>query len=274
MTFKRLIFTFTACFFLFSSNFVHAEKGLLGNVIDGAAQEVGKRLMGGFLDSLSQPNSAPTSNTWRPGSYHPRYPHVIASDTPNNWMPESGYVWADGNDRNDWTVIPNTANRSSYFIGNASKNYEVVYGGRDGVNLRSSPGGKDIISTAYKQRLVSIKGLSEEPYYLKGIPWVKVKLIGWMVKSSKSHTYVTPVTSDFAYISWNGDGNPTDNFMALRAGASTKATRIAKVYTYTSVKVIESKSDSNFEWIKAEIVGWMAVKGSSKGNQFLVEISE
>ena len=42
---------------------------LWNNAWQGAAQEVGSRLMGGFLDSFSS-----STTSWKPGVLHPRYP--------------------------------------------------------------------------------------------------------------------------------------------------------------------------------------------------------
>lgn len=180
----RLSCLFTFC--LFQSTIVVAEETVMDSLFKGMAYEIGGRVMGAIIDNITQGSRPKSKLNWYPGAYHPRYPNVIADTSPNVWKPADGYVWGNPNDTNDWTVIPKNISRASYFLqsdsNKPSTHYQVVYSGSDGVNLRSAPGGKDILATAFKQSVVLIQSLSTRPYLVRDIPWVKVKLIGWMAR--------------------------------------------------------------------------------------------
>ncbi len=249
----------------------------MGSFVKGMAYEIGGRLMGAIIDNMVK--SPKSQLKWYQGAAHPRYPNVIADNSPNTWRPAEGYVWANPNDSNDWTVILKKSNRASYFMDSNSLpsniSYQVVYGGSDGVNLRSAPGSKDIIATAYKQSVIAIHGLSYKPYFVDNIPWVKVKLVGWMAKKrhDKEYPYILPVQGNLAYVAWDGGDDESDNFIALKARPNISTTRIAKVYTNTSIRISESQDNGNYEWVKAELIGWMALSNRN-GTQLLSEIEQ
>ena len=247
--------------------------------VQGAAQEAGSRLMEGLINSLSTSSTEETI-VWRSGLPHPRYPNVVSSVETNRWQPLQGYAWADPTNPNDWTVILDGENRSNYgvapYVSGQQNNtkYQVTYSGDDGVNLRAEPGGSSILATAYKQNAISIRGLSSEPVIRNGLPWVKVELYGWMAKKQfgKDYSYLRPIGDDISVVTWDGGDNPTDNFIALKAESDISATRIAKIYTFTSVRTGEYKINGNFEWTRVKLIGWMALR-SAKGTQLISEIA-
>ncbi|CAK0754748.1 hypothetical protein CCP3SC5AM1_2040001 [Gammaproteobacteria bacterium] len=44
-------------------------------------------------------------DNWKPGSMHPNYSHVIASETPSSWKPDEGYAWVNPSDSSDFSVV-------------------------------------------------------------------------------------------------------------------------------------------------------------------------
>lgn len=230
------------------------------------------------LENLEDGDTPPPAveEAWVAGTPHPRYPNVVSSVRRNEWQPRSGYVWADPSNRNDWTVLREGEDRSIYqpapYVSGDIPNiaWSVVYRGRDGVNVRAEPGGTSILATAYHQNVATIRGLSAKPVYKNGIPWVKVELHGWMAKRKlgKSYSYLAELGDGNAIVTWNGRGDPDDNFIALKAGPNIQAKRIAKVYTHTSISTGESQVSGSFEWVRARFVGWMATE-NRKGTRLL-----
>lgn len=243
----------------------------------GAAEEAGSRAMGAIIDHLFSDRPQVSSN-WKAGAPHPRYPNVVSDAEQNRWRPAPGFVWADPTDPNDWTVMSLSASRSSYSAPlladghQGATRYTVVYGGQDGVSVRSSPGGEDVIATAYKAPGTSFLVLSTSPYYTNSIGWVKVRLAGWMAKRNlrNGDTNVATLENGLGYVRWDGNGNPKDNFVALRTLGSNSQ-RLAKVYHNTSVRLGQSQTDSDYEWVEAELVGWVALKGP-KGSTLIAPL--
>lgn len=55
--------------------------------------------------SISNSTNESNNTSWQPGSVNTRYEHVVASDTVNSWVPESGYKWINPNDSSDFRVV-------------------------------------------------------------------------------------------------------------------------------------------------------------------------
>jgi hypothetical protein len=147
--------------------------------------------------------------------------------------------------------------------------YTVVYGGTDGVNVRSQPNGK-LLATAFEQTAAPITGLTSFPSRTNGIPWIKVELEGWMAqrKLTKSKPYLQGLDGGIFQVIWDGGGDPNDNYISLKSSPDVSSTRIAKVYTGTNVRTGRMMANGDFEWVEAKLVGWMALR-SGRGTQLL-----
>ena len=256
--------------FLLSTFTWHANaeenKTLADKFLEAAASEAGKRVMALIWDSAGEAIKNSSGNSWRPGSAHPRYPNVIASSSNNNWIPAPGYRWANPVEKNDWSVLSANSETGLTSANNAAdlqrqiKSYRVIYGGADGVNLRSIPGGPEILATAFSTNSHIIASFSPAPYPAKGTDWVKVKLRGWMVRSGQRYRFLSDIDTENAFVSWNGNGDSRDNFVALRSEPSLNGSLLAKIYTGTSVKKTGQQDAESYSWNQVEIVGWMAVR--------------
>lgn len=267
---RHLALSVVSAAFLTASLQAEDKDSLWRAFFKGAAEEAGSRIMGGIIDGLTSPSSQPNpqaSTEWTSGAAHPRYPHIVSGDTVDKWKPAAGYVWADPTDGNDWTVIPAGASRAAYnapplaAAQQAAKPYVVVYDGEDGVNLRSSPGGFDIIATAFKTSGTLFTVISTEPVISGGIPWVKVRFTGWMARHNLRNGDINVATlqNSLGYVLWDGAGDPKDNFIAMKSQADISSHRLAKVYHNTSVRLGDSRNSGSYEWIEAELIGWAAV---------------
>lgn len=136
----------------------------------------------------------------------------------------------------------------------------VAYTGGEGVNLRTKPSGTKIVAAAYQQDAVPLRVLSEKPIYVNGTPWVEVQLNGWMAfrKLSRSSPYLAEVAAGKARVDWDGGENPKDNFISLKTAPDYSAKRIAKIFNRTEVEVGNTIVQGEFEWISAQLIGWMA----------------
>jgi hypothetical protein len=274
----RILVPFLTSFVIWAAP-AHAEEDIVDHFFKGAAEEAGSRAMGAIIDYILSDRPQVSSN-WKAGIPHPRYSNVVSDTQQNRWRPSPGFVWADPTDPNDWTVISANASRSSYSAPllagghQGATRYAVVYGGEDGVSVRSSPGGEDVIATAYKARGASFLVLSTSPYYTNGIGWMKVRMVGWMAKRNlrNGDTNVATLDNGLGYVRWDGNGNPKDNFVALRSLGSTSQ-RLAKVYHNTSLRLGKSQFDTEYEWVEAELVGWMALKGP-KGSILIAPLQD
>lgn len=229
----------------------------------GTMEEAEHRVMGQSLPARPQ-----VSPSWSAGQPHPRYPNVISTAKQNEWRPASGYVWADPSDDNDWTVIRSGETRSSYAAPSYADNHEggriytVAYTGSDGVSLRSTPGGDDVIATVYKTSDTRLMVISTTPYRVDGLDWVKVRLRGWMAMRHlrSGDVNVARLQNGVGYVKWDGAGDPKDNFVAMRT-LGHNAQRLAKVYHNTSVRLGQTRVDGSYEWVESEVVGWIALRG-------------
>jgi hypothetical protein len=158
--------------------------------------------------------------------------------------------------------------QSSSYSRSTQPAYTVVFNGSSGVNVRETPGGR-IIAAAQNQRIVPIGGLST-PVMHNRLPWVQVEIVGWMAR--KKHSRVLPYFAELgggvSRVIWDGNGNPNDNFIALKALPDISSTRAAKVFTGTDVYTGTGVVNGAFEWVPARLVGWMALR-SSKGATLL-----
>lgn len=270
---KKILLPFFLMLLL--TNIAHGEDSLLGGIAKGIAtgmaQEAGKRLMSTIIDGTSsgiEGDEKRVKVRWERNRPHPVYNHVISTETRGEWKPENGYVWQNFQDGNDWSVV-----RVRYYKKNNSRSnntfYRVVYSGKDGVNVRSTPNGKQILAAAYNQSTIPFKYLSSNPNGNRN--WKKFKITGWMVKKSKRRhkEYLVVNLDNIATIIWDGDGNPRDNFVNLRTTTNFKSNNIvARVYTNTSVRVTGRKMIKNREWVNVELIGWMLIK-TSRGKQLL-----
>lgn len=143
----------------------------------------------------------------------------------------------------------------------AGDNYTVAYKGNDGVSIRSSPSG-DIIATAYFGPDTRLTILSEAPEPVDGLEWVQVKVDGWLAKRNlkSGDINIATLADGTGVITWDGGGDPNDNFIAMRTLGS-KGNRIAKVYYRTKVILGESKNSGNYEWAKSSFIGWIPIRG-------------
>jgi tetratricopeptide (TPR) repeat protein len=139
--------------------------------------------------------------------------------------------------------------------------YTIAYKGNDGVSIRSSPSG-DIIATAYFGPDTRLTILSEAPEPVDGLQWVQVKVDGWLAKRNLKNGDINIATlgDGTGVITWDGGGDPNDNFIAMRTLGS-KGSRIAKVYYKTKVMLGESKNSGNYEWAKSSFIGWIPIRG-------------
>jgi len=151
--------------------------------------------------------------------------------------------------------------------------YTVVYSGGDGVSVRSAPGGDEIIATAYRAPDSAFLALSPNTTYVNGIAWIPVRLSGWMARRNlrNGETNIATDGKGWGIVRWDGNGNPTDNFVSLRTFGDDPQ-RLAKVYYNTSIRIGGSRRDSQYEWVQAELFGWMAVKGP-KGTTLIAPVS-
>jgi hypothetical protein len=67
-------------------------------------------------------------------------------------------------------------------------------------------------------------------------------------------------TTNGGVVTWDGGGDPNDNFIAMRTLGS-KGKRIAKVYHRTRVGLGEKTISGNYEWVFAETIGWLPLLG-------------
>lgn len=157
-------------------------------------------------------------------------------------------------------------------IAQTAQRYTVVYGGTDGVSIRSTPGGTEI-ATAHKGSGTSFVVLSPKPQYVDGIPFVRIRMNGWMAKRNLKNGAVNIGTLEdgFGYVTWDGDRNPKDAFIALRTRPSDSQ-RLAKVFHQTRIKLGSSRLDSSYEWVQAELDGWCGLR-SLKGTPLIAPIT-
>ena len=146
--------------------------------------------------------------------------------------------------------------------------YTVVYSGKDGVSVRDDPGGR-LLATAHIQQTVPVGALST-PVMFNGVPWIKVEIVGWMArkKHTRDSSYFADLGNGISRVTWDGNGNPNDNFIALKALPDISSPRAAKVFTGTDVYTGQGVLGSAFEWVPARLVGWMAIT-SPKGTRLL-----
>jgi len=146
--------------------------------------------------------------------------------------------------------------------------YTVVYSGEDGVNVRDEPGGR-LLATAQMQQTVPIGALSA-PVMFNGVPWIKVEIVGWMArkKHTRDSSYFADLGNGLSRVTWDGNGNSNDNFIALKPLPDISSPRAARVFTGTDIYTGEGVVGSSFEWVPARLVGWMAMQ-SSKGTRLL-----
>lgn len=267
---------FLSIILIMTVNVTYGKDGVLEDVAKGfavgIAQEAGKRLMSTIIDGnkwgIQEDSQRKANASWEINRSHPVYSHVISTSNRGEWKPEKGYIWQNSQDGNDWSVMPikNYKQRKS----NTSDNldYQVVYTGRDGVNVRSTPKGKHILATTYKQNTIPLKYISSN--YAGNKKWKKFKITGWMVKKSNKtkKEYLSNNSNNIATITWDGDGDPRDNYVNLRINTNFKSKIVARVYTNTSVRVVNNKFKKNRKWVKVELIGWLLVK-TSKGQQLL-----
>ena len=137
----------------------------------------------------------------------------------------------------------------------------VAYSGVEGASLRRNPSETNVLAAAYPQNSVPLKVLSESPVYVNGAPWVEVQLNGWMAlrKLSRSVPYLAEIAVGKARVDWEGE-RLADNFIALKTAPDYLAKRIAKVFNGTEVEVGNIVVQGEFEWISAQLHGWMAAK--------------
>ena len=139
--------------------------------------------------------------------------------------------------------------------------YTIAYKGADGVSIRSSPGG-DVIATAYFGPDTRLTILSEAPEPVDGLQWVQIKVDGWLAKRNlkSGDINIATLADGTGVITWDGGGDPNDNFIAMRTLGS-KGSRIAKVYYKTKVMLGESKNSGNYEWAESSFTGWLPIRG-------------
>jgi len=247
------------------------DSGMVSSMIKGAltgmAKEAGKRLMETIFSDNTNTNQ---KGTWYIGMFHPTYDHVVASEEKGKWIPENGYIWSDFNNKNDWTVILK-GNKVEEKIQNLSINYTLTYKGKDGMNIRATPGGKHILASTFYQKSIPLVHIPSQNNVNGN--WKKFKITGWMVEKNhhNHHQYLSTIYDDISTIIWDGNGNLKDNFINLRTDTNFSSKIVAKVFTNTSVRIIDRKRFKQYQWVKVELIGWIKVQ-TLKGKKYLIEI--
>lgn len=268
MSLKNLLIVISICLFILNTPLSAEENPSIVSVIikgalKGMAEEAGKRFMETMLNNNSK------SITWYEGMRHPVYDNVIASKEKGRWLPEKGYVWLDQNNKNDWTVILKK-NKIIENINLSSVKYTLVYKGNDGMNIRATPGGRNILATTFFQNYIPL--LHTPSLSNTSGDWKKFKITGWMVEKNhhNNHKYLSKTNDGISTIIWDGNGNLKDNFINLRTNTHLTSNIVAKVYTNTSIRVIDRKVTNKYDWVKAELIGWIKVQKST-GKKYLTQ---
>ncbi len=132
-----------------ATNIAYSKEGFIEGfakgIVKGMANEAGERIMDTILNGKNtgiqgDNNDRKVNNSWFSDRSHPVYENVISTSNRGEWKPVNGYIWQNPHDINDWGVIKihehkkittNSFNHESIY-------YDVVYKGRDGVNVRSA----------------------------------------------------------------------------------------------------------------------------------------
>lgn len=154
---------------------------------------------------------------------------------------------------------------------NKDKKYKLAYKSEDGECLRNKPGG-EVLATIYYGQDTRITILSDSAVDFRGLEWFQVSVKGWMAyRNLKNGDINIALSSSLGVVTWNGGGDPKDNFIAMRTlGLNGK--RIAKVYHGSEIVIADTKIYGNYEWVYAEIVGWLSFSETKR--PFLVESIE
>lgn len=145
--------------------------------------------------------------------------------------------------------------------------YQIVYKGVDGVNVRNSPGDGLVLATAFYQEIAPLELISPNSGEYS-TQWKKFRLTGWMVRRSYNTAYLSNVVDKASTVIWDGKGDPSDNYVNMRVEASMNSTVIARVYTNTPVRILDTEFINHREWVEVEIIGWMLTR-TSKGEQLI-----
>ena len=145
--------------------------------------------------------------------------------------------------------------------------YQIAYKGVDGVNVRKSPSDGLVLATAFYQEIAPLELVSSNNGESSTL-WNKFRLTGWMVRRSYNTIYLSDVVDNASTVIWDGKGDPSDNYVNMRVEASLNSTVIARVYTNTPIRILDSELVNNREWVEVEIIGWMLTR-TSKGEQLI-----
>ncbi len=143
-----------------------------------------------------------------------------------------------------------------------TKQVQVLYSGRDGINLRQDKNFDDdkILGTVHKQSAMPIEQFGEDSELGDEI-WVNIEIKGWIPVKNRTHTYLNKIDNGNWEVIWN---KPGDQYVAMRAGFDSEGALISKVSTGTHIEELESKTVEGREYILGKIYGWVVKKNQTK----------
>jgi hypothetical protein len=241
-----------------------AQDGLFTPILANAIITPGQSISDVAMEVRRQVNQQ-SGGSQTPGEYNQLFDKIILanSDSPSSFVPPAPQIQPPAPP----TSPPPAAFQPPQVLATATnqeqlhgKIYTVAYRGEDGVSLRSEPGGQ-ILATLYYGPDTLLSVLSNSPVNYEGLSWIQVSVRGWMgIRNLKNGDINIASTTNGGVVTWDGGGDPNDNFIAMRTLGS-KGKRIAKVYHRTRVGLGEKTISGNYEWVFAETIGWLPLLG-------------
>ena len=143
--------------------------------------------------------------------------------------------------------------------------YRVVYGGTDGLNVRSSASlDSEILAAVFPSDtpLLGVEGPIRSP---DGRVWIRLAISGWMPIKGREKIFLSSAQDGIYAVVWD---RPGDRFVSMRTGTGVDFPLVAKVISGTRVEGATLRQIGSIEYVYATLTGWVVMTGPS-GTQFM-----